>query len=114
MNASSEKKRSSPLKVLGLAARCGRIVYGCEQCCAALKQGRTRLVVMAEGISENTSKRLRDRCSFYGATLISAGCGADELGHALGRSGPVAAAGVTDSSLSAAVIKAFGSSIHNS
>ena len=110
----TETKNQSPLKVLGFAVRSGRIVFGCEQCCAALKQGRTRLVVMAEGISENTSKRLRDRCSFYGATLISAGCGADELGHALGRTGPVAAAGVTDFSLSTAVLKAFGSSIHNS
>ena len=99
--------RTNALKTLGLAARGGKLVFGCDACCDALKQGRSRLIVMASGISGNTSKRLTDRCAFYGARLLDAGCGAAELGRALGRRTDVAAVAVTDPSLAAAVESAF-------
>ena len=103
----SAGRSGNALKTLGLAARSGKLVYGCDACCDALKSGRSLLIIMASGISQNTSKRLSDRCAFYGARLIQAECGADELGQALGRRTGVAAAAVTDKSLAGAVASAF-------
>ncbi len=106
-NTGNAPGAGNALKTLGLAARGGKLAFGCDACCDALKQGRSRLVIMASGISQNTSKRLSDRCSFYGARLITATCDAFELGRVLGRRTDVAAVAVTDPSLAAAVASSF-------
>lgn len=84
------------LGALGLAARAGKLVWGTQNVCDALKAGRVRLVVEAEGNSANTHKRLTDRCAYYKVRLIPAPFGADVLGSAIGRGNDVSSAAVTD------------------
>jgi ribosomal protein L7Ae-like RNA K-turn-binding protein len=87
---------------LGLCAKAGRLVCGTALICDALRLGRSGktplLVVAACDVSENTAKRLRDRCAYYNVPLAVAELGAEELGRAVGRS-PLAAVGVTDENL---------------
>jgi ribosomal protein L7Ae-like RNA K-turn-binding protein len=87
-----------------MAAGAGRTVIGTRAVCEALKAGRVFLVVEASGNSDNTAKRIRDRCAYYGIRLVKIGADSAALGAALGRAGPAAAAGVTDRSLAAAVL----------
>jgi len=56
---------------LGLAKKAGRTVLGTDQICDALKNKRKSVaaVFMASGVSENTKKRLSDRCAFYQCPL---------------------------------------------
>ena len=69
--------------------------------CEALRQGRprVRLVIAASDNSENTAKRLRDRCAFYGVRLVVAEEDGASLSDAIGKSGRVAAAAITDEQL---------------
>lgn len=94
------------LTTLGLAVRAGRAVFGTQAVCDALRDGTVSLVVEATGNSQNTHKRLCDRCAYYGVRLISCGAGAAELGAAAGRKSPAAAVAVTDKSLASAVAAA--------
>ena len=96
------------LNAIGLAARARRTVSGTDGVCAALKEKKAHLVVRAGGISANTSKRIADRCSYYGIKLISAEISPEDLAYAAGRQSPAAAVAVTDGSLAKAVLEAYG------
>ena len=51
------------LRALGLCAKAGKLVYGTPLICEALKaKKQVFLVVETSDNSENTQKRLRDRC----------------------------------------------------
>ncbi len=90
------------LSTLGLCARAGKIVAGTQMVCDALKEKKLHLVISASGNSENTQKRISDRCTYYNIPLILCSATSEELGHALGK-GPTAAVGITDISLARAV-----------
>jgi ribosomal protein L7Ae-like RNA K-turn-binding protein len=67
--------------------------------CESLKAKKEILmVIMAEGVSENTRKRLSDRCGFYGVRLEIVKVTTAELAHALGKSGELAAVALVDMS----------------
>lgn len=78
--------------------------------CEALRAGRPRihLILAASDNSENTAKRLRDRAAFYGVPLVLLGEDGASLSDAIGKSGRVAAAAVTDENLSRLVEGALG------
>ena len=57
------------------------------------------MVLCAEDNSENTAKRLRDRCTFYGVPMMLLECDGEALAHALGKSGKLAAVAVSDENL---------------
>lgn len=84
------------LGALGLAARAGKIVFGTQNVCDALKEGRVLLVIEASDNSENTRKRLSDRCAYYGVRRLTAPVTAVDLGYAIGRRTDVSSAAVTD------------------
>lgn len=96
----AERDAERTLKALGLCAKAGRLVCGTAQICEALR-GRQKpfLVLEAADNSENTAKRLRDRCGFYGVPLIRLTVSGELLAGAVGKSGRVAAAAVTDAQL---------------
>ena len=95
------------LRLLGLAARARALVIGVPLICTALSQGKNKapaLVLVAEDCSANTKKRITDRTAFYGATLLPLPCTCAELAHVIGKKEAlVAAVGVTDHNLAAAI-----------
>lgn len=103
---SAEEARKRFLSTMGLAARAGKLVCGTQNVCDALKFGVAQVVFEASGNSENTRKRLDDRCRYYNVDLIPADADADTLGAALGKRGPISAVAVTDVSLGMAVRRA--------
>lgn len=94
------------LGMLGLCARAGRLICGTSLICDALRDKKEIfMVLMADSVSENTRKRLSDKCKYYGVRLESVKVTTGELAHALGKSGELAAVGVTDKSFAAGLEK---------
>ena len=88
------------LSALGICAKARRLIAGTPQICEALrKEPRPFLVLCASDASENTAKRLRDRCAYYHVRLVELAMDADRLSGAIGKSGRVAAVAITDEHL---------------
>ena len=88
------------LLALGFCARARKLVCGTPLICEALRsKNKPFLVVESSDNSENTSKRLRDRCAFYGVRLIRLNVNGEQLARAVGKGGRVAACAVMDEQL---------------
>ena len=93
--------------MIGICKKAGHAICGTEMVCEALRKGSGAvfLSLVACDASENTKKKLSDKCRFYGVKLIATPLTGSELGDAVGKSGTVAAVAITDAGLSAAVEK---------
>lgn len=93
------------LSTLGLCARARRLVMGTPMVCEALQKGKrsgnpTVLAVFeAADTSANTHDRLLSKCTYYRVPLYRLPATTERLAHAIGKSGLVAAVGVTDENL---------------
>lgn len=101
---SDEKKM---LSALGLCVRAGRVIFGVPMICEAMRGGAKApaLVLSAADVSENTLKKITDKCNFYGVKHIRLGCGGETLAAALGKTSFLAAVAITDSNMSMMVEK---------
>ena len=95
------------LSVIGLCAKAGKLIFGTDRICEELRISKCPplAVVEASGNSANTSKRLKDRCAYYGIAHYVIGSDARALGYAVGKKKPVAAVGITDRGLLEAVLR---------
>lgn len=96
------------LSALGLCVRAGKVVFGVPMICDALRKGgatKPRAVFEASDTSENTHKRISDKCAFYGVRLYRLECDGGVLAESLGKSGSLAAVAVTDEKMCAMVEK---------
>lgn len=94
------------LGAIGLCARAGKLVYGIPMICEALKQGGRGapiLVLEAGDTSENSHKRIGDRCRYYNTKLIRLPVSGGELGACVGKTTSLGAVAVTDAGLAAMV-----------
>ena len=90
------------LSAIGMGKRAGALTVGVPMICDAMKNGGAkapRIVFEASDCSENTHKRISDRCGFYGVKRIRLECDGMALAAALGKSSPVAAVAVTDENI---------------
>ena len=85
------------LRLLGLAARAGALVYGTDLVRRAVRAGTVRHAVVASDISDNTSEKLRPLLEKSGVTVID-GPDRGELGALVGR-GPLSVVGISDAQL---------------
>ena len=94
------------LGLLGLCKKAGGLVCGTQMICDTLKENKpVCMVLMAKDVSENTGKRLSDRCRYYGVRLEHMNVTVGELAHALGKSGELAAVAVTDKNFASGLEK---------
>ena len=88
------------LAALGICKKAGGLICGTPMICDALASNKKPLLVLtASDNSENTEKRLRDKCSFYGVERLSVGIDGGALAHAVGKSSKLSAVAVTDANL---------------
>ncbi len=71
------------LGLIGLAKRAGRITAGAELSEDAIRQGKSKLIIIAKDISENGEKAISDCSSYYGVKYLTYATKA-ELGGAVG------------------------------
>ncbi len=90
------------LSALGICARARKIISGAPMVCDALKVGGAnapRIVFEASDTSENTHKRISDRCGYYKVRHVRLKADGVSLGAAIGKSSFVAAVAVADTQL---------------
>ena len=76
--------------MLGIAMRAGALTLGTDGVLGAIAAKSAALVLVDESASENTKKKFRDSCAFYGAALYVTAT--DRLGFAVGKPGRMCAA----------------------
>ncbi|MFC4404538.1 L7Ae/L30e/S12e/Gadd45 family ribosomal protein [Gracilibacillus xinjiangensis] len=53
------------LNILGLATRAGKCTFGEEQIIKEIQANRSRIVLIANDIGDQTKKKLTDKCKYY-------------------------------------------------
>ncbi len=96
-------KSDNALKMLGLAAKAGKVASGEFMTENAVKSGGAALVIVAEDASENTKKKFRNMCEYYKVPVRIHGI-KEELGHFTGKQFRASLA-ITDKGLAQAVMK---------
>lgn len=94
------------LASLGLCVRAGKVIFGVPMICDAMRRGGVGVcmtVFEASDTSENTHKRILDKCKFYQVKHIQLPCRGEALAAALGKTAHLAAIAVTDPQMSAMV-----------
>lgn len=90
------------LSTLGLCARARKLVMGTPMVCEALRKGgKTPVLAVLEAsdTSENTHGKLTSKCRYYRVPLYRLTATTAELARAVGKTGAVAAVGLTDGNL---------------
>lgn len=108
MNEMQKKDEKKILSSLGLCVRAGKVVFGVPMICDAMRKGgasKPCAVFEANDTSENTHKRISDKCAFYNTRLYRLEFDGATLAQALGKSASLAAVAVTDEKMCAMVEK---------
>lgn len=90
------------LSALGLCAKAGKLIYGVPMICEALRRGGKNAPVMvleSSDTSENTHKKISDKCSYYNTELVRLNSTGEELAAAVGKTSSLAAVAVTDENI---------------
>ncbi|MDP4153107.1 MAG: ribosomal L7Ae/L30e/S12e/Gadd45 family protein [Bacillota bacterium] len=95
------------LGLLGIAKKAGFVSAGAEKAHDTARQGRARLVIMSEGASTNTKKRIENFCHYYEVELITLPVTAEELGCAVGLC-TIAVIALTDKGIAQSIVKNTG------
>lgn len=90
------------LNLLGLAQRAGKLVSGDETVVKNIRQKKVKLVLVCQDASDNTKKKISDKCQFYQVRYIEAFT-SEELSHALGKKRYVC--GLTESGFAKKIIE---------
>ncbi|CCQ97949.1 ribosomal protein L7Ae [[Clostridium] ultunense Esp] len=77
-------KGKNVFNLLGLAMRAGQIVSGEEPVLAAIRSNHAFLVILSTDASENTRKKIVDKCKSYRVEFVFFGS-REELGQAIGK-----------------------------
>ena len=88
------------LAMLGLAKRSGSATIGTDLVTKSLPRGKIKLVVYANNSSDNTEKKITDKCKYYGVNCIKAPFSSEELAHAVGSQATVCVIGIANESFS--------------
>ncbi|MBO5938802.1 MAG: ribosomal L7Ae/L30e/S12e/Gadd45 family protein [Clostridia bacterium] len=98
----SEQNDQKVLRSLGLCARAGKLIFGVPMICEAMRHGGAnapRIVFEAADTSENTHKKISDKCSYYQVKQVRLSCDGATLAAALGKTSTLAAVAVSDREL---------------
>ena len=89
------------LSTVGLCARARKLVSGTPMVCEALRSRKPPVLAVLEAsdTSDNTHKKLADKCAYYQVPLYRLTADTARLGKAIGKTGAVAAVGLTDENL---------------
>ncbi len=86
------------LSTLGLCARARKLVTGTPMVCEAMRSRKPAVLAVLEAAdtSDNTHNKLVSKCTYYQVPLYRLTADTARLAHAVGKTGSVAAVGVTD------------------
>lgn len=85
---------NSKLGILGIACRANKLIFGTEQVINNIRKNKIYLVLLAKDSSENTKKKITDKCKYYNI-LLNIEFTNEQLNKAIGKQN-VMVVGVTD------------------
>lgn len=83
--------QSKAMSLLGLANRARKVISGEELVVKEVKNGRAKLVLLSADASDNTAKKIQDKCRFYHVPVKSIE-NREILGTAIGKEARVVVA----------------------
>lgn len=94
------------LSTIGLCARARKLVMGTPMVCEAMRIRKPAVLAVLEAsdTSENTHHKLVSKCTYYQIPLYRLTADTARLAHAVGKTGAVAAVGITDENFYKALI----------
>ena len=96
------------LTSLGLCAKAGKLIFGVPMIVEAMQKGKKIYLVIESGdTSDNTHKKITDKCSFYGVEKIRIDTDGAELASAVGKTSSLAALAITDEGFYKMISKYF-------
>lgn len=87
------------LSLIGLSVKAGKVIFGVPMICEAMQKGGKNaplIVFEASDTSENTHKRITDKCKYYGVEHIRLCHDGTTLAQAVGKTSHLGAVAVTD------------------
>lgn len=89
------------LSTVGLCARARKLITGTPMVCEAMRGGKgaVQAVLEASDTSKNTHDKVVSKCAYYRIPLYRLTATTEQLAHAIGKTGAVAAVGITDENL---------------
>ena len=108
MSESESKKEL--LLALGLCARARKLIFGTDMVCDRLRSdaSQIKLVIEASDTSDNTHKKINDKCAYYGARIVRINADAMEIGRATGKKRQVAVLAINDGALAELIVLKLG------
>ncbi len=91
--------------LLGFASKAGKISSGGEQVIRSVRMGKAWLVILAEDVSENSKKRIKDKCKYYEVELIEI-MQRDELSKCIGKKNKTCVA-INDKGFAESIMKNY-------
>ena len=88
--------KSKVLMMLGLCRKAGCVVIGTPMVTKALQGAKIKVAFYSADASQNTRKKITDKCAFYGVRCEMLDISGDELSHALGKTGILSSVGITN------------------
>ena len=73
------------LNFIGLMNRAGALITGTDLVLNGVRSGKVKMVLIDDSTSDNTFKKITDKCKFYSVSYIKVTTGID-LGLAIGNS----------------------------
>ena len=73
------------LNFIGLMNRAGALIAGTNLVLNGVRSGKVKIVLIDDSVSDNTLKKITDKCKFYNVSYIKVETGID-LGLAIGNS----------------------------
>lgn len=91
---------STSMMALGLAKKAGKVIVGAPLVVEAVRSKRPpSLVIVSREASDNTKKKLYDKCKSFGVNIYETDAATECLSHALGGRASVACAAICDAGL---------------
>ena len=97
------RRNNKVLSLIGLAQKAGNVVSGEFSTEKAVKTGKAYLALVADDASDNTQKKFRNSCDYYGVPIRFLSS-REELGAAIGRQFRASLA-ILDEGLADAILK---------
>lgn len=88
------------LFMLGLCRKAGQMIIGTDLVTKSLPSGKVKLVIYASDASDNTKKRVTDKCTFYKVRCMESSFLANEISDSIGKAGNICVLGITNGNFS--------------
>ena len=108
MTQTPEQKNDRFFRMLGLARRAGKLAIGTPLTLDALHRRRAFLLLVSEGASASTRKKMETQSAYYHVPLFALNISPEELARLLGKQAPVVSVAVTDEHFATELTKSSG------